>query len=343
MTTPRTLPVRFLRAAATTVELRGFDLAAWLTRLDIDPRLLFDDRSRITLDQATRLIRDVWRQTDDELFGLGPHPAPRGTFRMLCLAVLSAPNLGTVLHRWSDFSRVIPGLPVFELTVGSKTTRIEVALNPQRDPAHFMIDISMAVMLRFLSWLVGRRLLIEQVDLPYPVPEHAEDYEAVFGARVAFDQPVAAVVLRNETLSLPVVKDEEALETWLREAPGDLLAVREHGTTVGEQVRRILERGLRGEWAGADDVASALSMSTQHLRRVLRGEGTSLSLIKEELLRDAAIASLVRGEESVTDLAARLGFSEPSAFYRAFRRWTGSAPGSYRPATPDAVDENQER
>lgn len=342
MTTPRTLPVRFVRAAARTVELRGYDLDAWLSRLGIDPRLLFDDRSRITIDQATRLIRELWRHTDDELFGLGIERVPRGTFRLLCLAVLSAPDLGAALQRWADFSRVLPGLPVFTLEVGETSTRVEAELDPARDPDHFMIDTSIAVTLRFLSWLVGHRLLIEKVHLPYPVPEHAEDYDTVFGAPVIFEQSEAAVILSNEVLTLPVIRDEAAVERWLRAAPRDVLASRDHGTRVEDQVRRILERCLQGEWVSADDVASRLSMSTQHLRRVLREEGTSMTRIKEELLRDAAIASLVRGNESIADLAARLGYSEPSAFYRAFRRWTGTAPSSYRPDLTPKVDRNRE-
>ncbi len=72
-----------------------------------------------------------------------------------------------------------------------------------------------------------------------------------------------------------------------------------------------------------------LSVSAPHLRRLLRQEGTSLGQLREEVLRDAAIAGLRRGE-SVDDLSARLGFSEPSAFRRAFKRWTGSTPRSFR-------------
>lgn len=338
MATPRTLPVRFLRATARTVELRGFDLGAWWLRLGINPDLLFDDRSRLTIEQTTRLIRELWRQTDDELFGLGSARVPRGTFRMLCLAVLSAPDLTTVLHRWADFSRVLPGFPDFTVDVGETTTRVEVALDPARDPEHFVTDTCFAVTLRFFSWLVGRRLLIEQVDLPYPMPEHPEDYEVVFGTRVAFERSAAAVLLSNDVLTLPVIRDEASVERWLREAPRNVLASRDHGTTIEDQVRSILERGLHGDWASADDVASRLSMSTQHLRRVLREEGTSMTHIKEELLRDAAIASLVRGNESIADLSVRLGFSEPSAFYRAFRRWTGSAPSSYRSSASPKAD-----
>jgi AraC-like DNA-binding protein len=93
----------------------------------------------------------------------------------------------------------------------------------------------------------------------------------------------------------------------------------------------MIERRKVDEAVTVDDVAKRLTISAQHLRRLLRDEGTSFREIKEEILRDEAIASLVRGGETVEELSDRLGFSEPSAFRRAFRRWTGNPPGSYRP------------
>ncbi len=72
-----------------------------------------------------------------------------------------------------------------------------------------------------------------------------------------------------------------------------------------------------------------LAVSPPHLRRLLRQEGTSLGRLREEVLCDLAIAGLRRGEP-VDDLSARLGFSEPSAFRRAFKRWTGNTPRAYR-------------
>ncbi|HSV38019.1 MAG TPA: AraC family transcriptional regulator [Nocardioidaceae bacterium] len=328
--TQRTIPVRFLRAVASTAEHRGVELEDLAEQLDVDPTLLFDDRSRITLEQATRTVRALWKITGDELVGLGPQPAPNGTFRMLSLALLSSPDLATVLGRLQDFSRVLAPFATIDVEVGEKQTRMRLSGHTD-DPDHFVTDLVLSVSLRFASWLAGTRLPVEQVDLPYPMPEKPEDYDLVFGGRIAFGQPVAGIVFSNEVLSLPVMRTEQELEQWLLDSPADLLMYRDYGMTAADQVRRILERGLRGEWPSPDEIASQLAMSTQHLRRVLREQGTSMSTIKEELLRDAAIASLVRGEESVADLSDRLGFSEPSAFHRAFRRWTGSAPGSYRP------------
>ena len=98
----------------------------------------------------------------------------------------------------------------------------------------------------------------------------------------------------------------------------------------------MIERKRPDEAVMVEDIAKRLNVSAQHLRRLLREEGTSFREIKEEILRDEAIASLVRGRETVEALSDRLGFSEPSAFRRAFRRWTGSPPGSYRPDAADA-------
>lgn len=334
--TQRTMPVRFLRAAAETAAYRNADLDDWVRQLDIEPSLLLDDRSRITLDQATHAIQEIWRLTGDELAGMGPVPAPRGTFRLVSLALLSSRDVRTALERLVDFSRVVPAFPSCSVSVGATTTRLHVELRSEDDPAHLLADLALALVQRFLGWLVGRRLPIDVVQLPYPMPDGVEDYDLLFGAPLEFDSPAPALVLRNEVLGLPIVRSEEDLEEWLRKSPSDLLTNRDYGTSVADQVRRILERGLRGDWPTADDVSAQLAMSTQHLRRVLREEGTSMSAIKEELLRDAAIASLVRADESIAALSDRLGFSEPSAFHRAFRRWTGSAPGAYRPLSAPA-------
>ncbi|MCW2785035.1 MAG: Transcriptional regulator, AraC family [Marmoricola sp.] len=332
----RTIPVRFLRAATSTATLRGVDLQEWMDKLGIDPALLFDDRTRITLDQATKLVQELWKLTGDEMVGLGPSPAPRGTFRLMCLAVISSPDLGTVIIRFQDFSRILPSMPTFTIERGETSTRLTYENDPEYDPAHFITDIMMSIALRFFGWMAGRRLPVEAVELPYPLPEGAEDYDLVFGSLVTFGRPRASIVFSNEILTLPVVQNEASLEEWIRNSPADLLMLRDYGTTVSDQVRRILERGLRGEWPTPDEAAGQLSMSTQNMRRILREEGTSVTKIKEDLLRDAAVTALVRGDETVAQLAERLGFSEPSAFHRAFRRWTGSAPGAYRPATVEA-------
>ena len=79
-----------------------------------------------------------------------------------------------------------------------------------------------------------------------------------------------------------------------------------------------------------ESVASQLHISPQTLRRHLREEGSSFQLLKDQLRRDLAIYHLGRHDLPLQDIAEQLGFSEPSAFHRAFKKWTGLTPGAYR-------------
>ncbi len=79
-----------------------------------------------------------------------------------------------------------------------------------------------------------------------------------------------------------------------------------------------------------EEVARLLSVSTRSLRRRLRSEGSSFAAIVEQATADAARRMLEDRAASIREIAYRLGFSEPSAFHRAFKRWTGTTPSAWR-------------
>ncbi|MFD4295134.1 AraC family transcriptional regulator [Rhodococcus sp. NPDC058505] len=336
----RTVPADFVRRAATLAAGAGFDMGAPLTAAGIPPAVLGEGAGRITPAQLTRFTQAAWRLTDDELFGLGTAPVPRGTFRVVCLTLIHRPDLGAALDRLADVIRVLPGLSPLRLEATPTTTVLHVEI-PQRDAAlrpeiadaadQLLTDFVLMLLHRFAAWLVGRRVKLVAVRLPYPEPDRtlARSYDAIFGVRVSFGADHAAIELDNAVLRAPIIQTEETLEEYLRESPNLLFSERDYDSSAATQVRKALERGAAGRAATAEDIAEMLSISAAHLRRLLRHEGTSLNQLREEVLRDAAISGLARGD-SVDDISTRLGFSEPSAFRRAFKRWTGSTPGAFR-------------
>lgn len=331
--TSRTVPVQFVRAAITTATERGIDLTPVLATAGIPRALLADPRARCTPEQVSTFVQEQWRLSEDELFGLGHAPVPNGTFRLICYALINSPDLRTVCERLADFAPVLPALPAIEIDVGTDVTRLSVDFSGIEDPEHLLTDFTLLLLHRFSGWLIGRRIRLRVVELPYAQPENAAEYDLIFGAPLRFGAQRPGLEFDSSLLNLPIVRDEAQPADYLRHSPADLLARRHYGTTLADQVRRILERGLRGAWPSSEDVAQRLSLSPQHVRRQLREEGTSLGAIKEELLRDAAIAGLARGD-SVAELSGRLGFSEASAFRRAFKRWTGATPSAYQPGGP---------
>lgn len=326
----RTVPIDFVRAAVAMCRRRGLDIDPLLRSAGVAPELLAQDRARITIEQVTQIVQAMWRITDDELFGLGPAPVPRGSLRLACFGLINCPDLRAAMRRFGEYQRLLPGVPPMSVEIGEHGTRFTLDSGTLDDPEHLLTDFILAAVHRFTGWAIGRRIRLRRVEFPYPAPKNIADYDLLFGAPLHFDAESAALVFDSEILTAPIVQTEESLIAWDRRAPADLLARRDYGTSLSDQVRKILEQGLRGNWPTADEVAKRLAMSPQTVRRKLGEEDTSITQIKEDILRDAAIAGLVRGEETVEELSERLGFSEPSAFRRAFRRWTGSPPGSYR-------------
>ena len=334
----RTVPIDLLVASIAFAQRRDWDVDAILRQAGISPMLLAEGRSRVTEEQLTRVVQELWRHTDDEMFGLGTHPLPRGSFRLLCYGLLGAPDLATLIERLQGMVRAMPALPPLVAERDGDRVRVAVMAPISDDPelnfnAALPVCIGLALLHRLFAWAVGGQLPLESVELSYP-PQLVETHELVFAAPLVFDALKPAIVLRADALSAPVMRTEAELETFIARSPAGLLTRPARDATVADQVRRMVELAIRGsgptDIPTGDEVANRLAISPQTLRRRLAEDGTSLRQVRDDVLRDAAITSLVDGDELIGDLAMRLGFSEPSAFTRAFRRWTGNPPSTYR-------------
>ncbi|WP_338889753.1 AraC family transcriptional regulator [Rhodococcus sovatensis] len=337
--TARTIPVDFVVKAVSLAASGGVDLSYPLSIAGIGPETLKDPHSRLTAKQVTLFTQATWQLTDDELFGLSSTPMRRGSFRVICLTLIHSPDLAAAMERMSETTRVLSGMPPMLITRGEKSTRLTI---PPADNSHLpdsarevagqlLTDFRMVLVHRFAAWLIGGRVKLHSVELPYELgdPATGKLYDRMFGTHVTYGAPAAVLEFDNAAMRAPIVQTEETLADYLRESPNLLFTARDYDSTASSQVRRALELGLHGGAPGTVEMAEMLSVSTAHLRRLLRQEGTSVNQIREEVMLDAAVSGLSRGD-SVDDISSRLGFSEPSAFRRAFKRWTGRTPGAYR-------------
>ncbi|MGW1075576.1 AraC family transcriptional regulator [Streptomyces sp. NPDC002537] len=330
-----TITVHHVTAALGGARRLGIDTVPLLQSARIPPLLLADERARVTPEQFSRLVRAVRRATGDEFLGLGRTPSRPGTFAMMCYACAGCRDLGTALERGTRFYGLFPGGPdlVLEHRGADAVLTVRSDLRPYAE-RRFLAESLMIVWHRLASWLIGHRIPLRWAEFAHPAPPYAPEYGPLFGCPVRFGAPRTGAAFDPRWLTAPVVRDEAGLEQLLRRAPADLLSRRDYGTTAAEQVRRSLARALRegraGRLPGPARLAELLAVSPATLRRRLRDEGTSYRRLADQVRRDAAVRGLAEGAESIAELAARLGFSEDTAFHRAFRRWTGTTPGAYR-------------
>jgi AraC-like DNA-binding protein len=179
-------------------------------------------------------------------------------------------------------------------------------------------------------WLVGRRIPILRAKFRYAEPPHSAEYRLMYCTELEFGAPHTAITFVADHLELPIVQDERSAKEFLRTAPESILVKYKNGSSLNSRIRRRLRQMPPGEVPDFETLATELHMTTATMRRRLHEEGASYQEIKDQLRRDLAIEYLSHSGRSVMDIALALGFSERSAFHRAFRKWTGASPGEFR-------------
>lgn len=297
-----TVPTHLLQRLLRVAERGGYDVDPLLRSAGIREDVAYDARARVTLDQLSDLTRALWVLTDDELVGVGPR-VPIGSLRLMARSMFPAPDLRTMLIRMDQASRVLTMLPRLQAVIDGDTPRLTVDVSQLEDPEHLMIDTLMAFIHRTIGWAIGRRVPLALLEMPYEAPSFLRYYEATFGRLPVFGADAAALGFDALLLDAPLLGTDADVDPYLRDSPKNFFATRDYGSTTADQVRRILEQGLTGKWPTSDDIASRLSVSVHHLRRLLREEATSVTMLREDLLRDTAINRLVAGKESVEEMA----------------------------------------
>jgi AraC-like DNA-binding protein len=189
-----------------------------------------------------------------------------------------------------------------------------------------------------LSWLVsaarqftGKSARPLQVRLPYSAPQHLAEYEAHFRCPCVFHAPSAALVFERSLLDLRQPFADGSVRELLKHQAESLLLSENRSAPLHLRVRAILEQeeALLAE-RRFRDLARRLGLSRRALRRKLSAEGCTLSGLLENFRKEQALHLLVDQAMPLKQISDRLGFSEPSAFHRAFKRWTGTTPQQFR-------------
>jgi AraC-like DNA-binding protein len=334
------VPTRFVRTLLRMVDDRGYDFTVVLNRagLDFDPLNEADPsyREEISAMQYSRTYQSVLSLLQDKTFGTTRSElvAP-GAFRMMCYCIISCRNLGQAIQRASEFyrtffderSQLYANFSDQYARVGYRTRQREGAGRVEAADAY-----GLSMWHRFFGWLCGRPIALKRVDFTGDTPRRLEKYEALFGCPLYFNQVNDLLYFDSACLSWPVVHTEHSLREFLRTAPYQLLLMESdpRGNNLSAQVKAMIGHDFSEGFPAFETICSALNMSAPTLRRRLKREGTTFQQLKDEARCDAAKLCLDRPELSINEVALQMGFTDPSAFHRSFKKWTQQTPGQFR-------------
>ena len=174
---------------------------------------------------------------------------------------------------------------------------------------------------------------LKAVHVTHPAPAYAAEYERVFGAPVTFSSRWNALRIDPSFLTTPVnVQPRYVFGILTRHADGLMQTLTATQTARGRVERQILPVLHTGQ-VRVEAVASQMGLSRQTLYRRLKAEGVTFEEVLDGLRHRLALDYLAGGRVSVNETAFLVGFSDPAAFSRAFKRWTGHSPKAARSAS----------
>lgn len=325
-----TLSSRFLQAFFSET---GTDLPTQqrlMEQVGIAADTLTSSTGRVTEDQFATLYRLMASARNDELLGLLSRPMPGGTMKFGGYSIIAAPTTGIALHRYSRLLKMLSD--DFEVLISRNDGLASIALREPDGPRRCRpmgLELTLKVFHGVGSWLIGRNIPLMAVNFSFPAPTYLDDLYSLFPGPLNFDCPMTTMTFDASLLDLQFHRTERDLRTFLSRQPRDWLCSPSVRQPVAHQVRTCLLEGGVGSMK-VPDIAKTLNMSLRTLCRRLEQEGMSVKEVKDALRRDLAIHRLTQTEDPISEIAEGLGFGDIPSFYRAFRSWTGVAPGAYR-------------
>ena len=326
-------PMAFVRAVLQALAQRNHPTGPALAAAQIPPESVEQTDAKVTAAQFEALSAAAMQALDDEALGWFARPLPWGSYGMLARASLSAPTLGVALKRWCRHH----GLLTRDITLAVETQGPEarIVLSEHRPPGgdgslREFCSVSVLRNIHGLAcWFVDSRIPLLGASFPFAAPSHAEAYRVLFDGPTRFEAETTAIRFDARYLDLPIKRDEAAMNQMLQRALPIQVRPYRRDRLLVQRVRQVLLNQPQ-DAHNADDLAALLHTSARTLHRQLKEEGATLQALKDEVRRERAMALLQRTNKPLKQIAAATGFQNEKSFIRAFRGWTGVAPGEWR-------------
>lgn len=309
-------------------------LAAFWRSTDLTPEIVADPEARVSPAQLCVAWAEATRLANDPALALKIADAtPQGAFGIVEYVCRSAPTLRDALAQWVRYLGILDDAVEVALVDAKDGLALRVTVESEA-PAPASHELCFALVLRNAQRIVTTPLAPVTVRFTHSASSVvASRHRAFFGGAVEFSAKRTEIVFAKADADATLATADASLLEILVLAAQKQRATTTTDPPLVDQVKRALGRALTSNDAQLAPVAKAMGMTARSLQRRLQDEGASFQSLRDETRKVLADRYLSEGL-SLAEISFLLGFSEPSAFFRAFKRWTGLTPFERRASLP---------
>jgi AraC-like DNA-binding protein len=308
----------------------GYEPTAVLEELGFDPAMFDNPDLVIPYVRRSELIQQCVHKTQCAHFGLliGQQTG-LSAFGLMGYLVQQSPNVVTALKTLVHYAHLhVRGAVISFEEVDDEAFLGYSIYQPDVEAYEQIADGAVAIAYNILRKLCGPNWSPTDVNFAHRKPADVRPYQQFFKASLKFDAERNGVLFSAKWLQQPVLGADTELHRLLQKQI-DQIETHCSGDFV-EQVQRVLHTSLFTQKTTADHIAALFSLHPRTLHRRLKANGTSFQQLVDNVRFEIARQSLENSSLEVTQIAAMLHYADPSAFTRAFRRWSGTTPALWR-------------
>jgi AraC-like DNA-binding protein len=329
-----TYSTSFCRILTDYLVARSQPVEPVIEAMGVDPAALEDRDGRIPRRawlHAFEVAVDVAGDPDLGLrVGESIRPAHLGALGYILMSCETMKQAAQLDTRWH--SLVADGERLEYTRDGELSRRTLILPDGEPPPPACAAGCAAAASVSFVRWLAGADDGLRRVAFPYPEPSSRAGHDELFRCELVFDAPHVTVWRDPKVLRKPLAQADASLRARMEERAAKLAAERSASDQLVTRVRDLIVRDIRDALPELDAVAKALELAPRELQKRLAERGTSYTKLVDDTRHQLALGYIADASLTLVDVAYLCGFSEQSAFNRAFKRWTGMPPGNYRRA-----------
>jgi len=326
-----TMSSRLIVPLLTYLEKRGYETTVPLLRAGLNREDVLNPAARVPHEAAMRFWAASVALTRDVQLGLhvGQHVEP-GAMDLIEYLARCSRTLGEALDRTSAYFGLLHDRVSFvvEREGDHAVLRNVIPHGLASTPAY--VESALASPIAMMRKMTREPIPVVAVYFTHEAPRSTAEHDALFRAPVSFKAPLDALVVARSCLDAVLTQADSVLASILERHVKMLLASGPGARTLEGRVAQLLTGELAGGVLSATHIARKLNMSTRTLRRALAAEGCGFRDVLGDVRRALAFRYLRDPQVPIGEVAFLLGFSDCNAFHRAFKRWTGTPPGTFR-------------
>lgn len=309
----------------------GLDLAPICAALEIDPEEFSNLTGRVSLDRLCRLLETCALLTKDEAFGLKCadffKPGATGPYGF---GLIHAPTVLDFFRFMAEHNAYASEKSYSKVTIDSNYAEVVWTFSPLIVKRDQFVDLNMALIARRMRVILGASVDALEIGMERPKPLNLTPYRERLTKRVQYGKKINSLRLPAEYFNVENPKGDRRLFQLMDLQCRALRPESNERVDFSADLREFVLMNIADSNIGLAEAARYFHVSERTLQRRLAEAGTSLADLRDEVRRELAGRLLEETSLSATEIASRLGYSQPSAFTRSTMRWFGATPRAYR-------------